>query len=70
MLHVDSNIVYSVISDIDAEYRNIEKMTITRGKIHKYLGMTIDYSSPGKVIFSMVDFIVNMLDDIPEYIRG
>ena len=70
MSHVDSNIVYSVISDIDAEYRNIEKMTITRGKIHKYLGMTIDYSSPGKVIFSMVDFIGNMLDDIPEYIRG
>ena len=32
--------------------------------------MTIDYSSPGKVIFSMIDYIVKMLDDITEYIKG
>ena len=45
-------------------------MTITRGKIHKYLGATGDYSSPGKVIFYMVDYIVNMLDQIPEDMKG
>ena len=44
MSYVDNGIVYSVLYDIDTEYRNILKMTITRGKIHKYLGMTIDYS--------------------------
>ena len=54
MSHVDSNIISSVLADIDSEYRNIVKMTITRVKINKYLGMTINYSSPGKVIFSMV----------------
>ena len=43
---------------------NIAKMTITWGKIHKYLGMAIVYYSPGKVIFSMVDYIVKMIDDI------
>ena len=41
MSHVDSDIVRSVLSDIDAEYRRIAKMTITRGNIHKYLRMTI-----------------------------
>ena len=41
MFHVDYDIIYRVISDIDAEYGNISKMTITRGKIHKYLGMNI-----------------------------
>ena len=41
-------------------------MTITRGKVHKYLRMTIDYSSPGKLIFSMIDYIGKMIDDIPE----
>ena len=45
-------------------------MTITRGKVHKYLGMTIDYSSPGKVIFSMIEYIGKMLDNIPEYMKG
>ena len=45
-------------------------MTITRGKVHKYLGMTIDYSSPGKVIFSMIDYIGKMIDDILEDMKG
>ena len=45
-------------------------MTITRGKVHKYLGVTIDYSSPGKVILLMINYIGKMLDDIPEYMKG
>ena len=40
--HVDPAVISSVLSDIDAEYGKIAKMTITRGKVHKYLGMTID----------------------------
>ena len=53
-----------------AEYGKIEKMTITRGKVHKYLGTTIDYSLPGKVIFLMIDYIGKMLDNIPENMKG
>ena len=70
LLHVDSEIFSSVLAYIDAEYVIISKMTITRGKIHKYLGMTIDYSSPDKLMSYMVDYIVNMLDDIPEDMKG
>ena len=70
MSHVYSNIVSSFLSDIDAEYGKIEKMTITCGKIHKYLWMTIDYSSRGKVILSMVNYIGNILNDTPEDTRG
>ena len=36
-------------------------MTITQGKVHKYLGMTIDYSSTGKIIFSMINYIGKFL---------
>ena len=59
--HVDPAVISSVLADIDAEYGKIAKMTITRGKVHKYLGMTIDYSSPGKVIFSMINYIGKIL---------
>ena len=45
-------------------------MTITRGKLHKYLGMTNDYSSTDKVIFLMIDYIGKFIDDIPEDIKG
>ena len=32
--------------------------------------MTIDYSSPGKVIFLMINYIGKMLDNIPEDTKG
>ena len=41
-------------------------MTITWGKIQKYLGVAIDYSFPGKGTFSMVNHIVKIIDSIPE----
>ena len=45
-------------------------MTITQGKVHKYLSMTIDYSSYGKVLFLMINYIGKVLDDIPEDMKG
>ena len=62
MWHVDSYIVSSVIDDIDTEYGKIAKMIITLGKNHKYLGMTIDYYSPGKVKFSIFNSIGKIVD--------
>ena len=61
MSHVDSYTVSSVLAEIDVEYGKISKTTIMLGKIHKYLGITIDYSFSGKVILFMVDCIGNMI---------
>jgi Reverse transcriptase (RNA-dependent DNA polymerase) len=35
------------------------KMTVSRGKVHRYLGMTLDYSTPGQI--SMFDYINEIL---------
>ena len=40
--HVHPGIASSVFADIGTEYGIIEKMTITRIKLHKYLEITID----------------------------
>ena len=40
--HVNPSVIYSVLADIAAEYGEIFKISITGGKFHKYLGMTID----------------------------
>ena len=45
-------------------------MTITGDKIHKYLGINIDYSSSVKLLFYAVNYIGNVINDIPEYIKG
>ena len=69
MFHIDSDIVSSVLTDINAEYGNIVKITITRGNIDKYLGMTIGCYFRGKVNLSMFNYIGKILDSIPEDIR-
>ena len=68
--HVEPAVVSRFLADIDTEYGKIAKMTITRGKVHKYLGTTVDYSSPGKVILSMINYIGKILDNIPEDMKG
>jgi hypothetical protein len=36
-------------------------MAVSRGKIHKYLGMTLDYSVPGQVKITMLDYVNEIL---------
>jgi hypothetical protein len=36
-------------------------MTVSRGKIHKYLSMTLDYSVPGQVKITMLDYVDEIL---------
>ena len=51
--HVGSNVVYGVINKLDEKYGKEAPLTIAQGKTHKYLGMTIDFSSEGKLIIRM-----------------
>ena len=67
--HIDPAIISIILSDIDAEYGKISKMTIPWGKVHKYLGMTIDYYLPSKVIFLMIKYIGKILGIIPEEMK-
>ena len=39
----------------------------TRGLKHDYLGMTLDFSQPGKVVVDMVDYINNMVNEFDNF---
>jgi hypothetical protein len=41
----------------------IGKIKVNHGPRHEFLGMTLDYSQPGKVIIDMVDYVKNMVSD-------
>ena len=43
------------------------EMQISRGKIHEYLGMTLDYSTPGQVSITMVKYIEEILQLYSEH---
>ena len=47
------------------EDSGITTMKPSTGKVHDYLGMTLDYSQDGKVVIHMKDYIENMLKEFP-----
>jgi hypothetical protein len=59
-----------VIQRLDEEFGKEAPLTKTRGKVHQYLGMTIDYSTSGKVKILMVDYIEDMLAELPTAMDG
>jgi len=62
--------VTGVIEQLNLEFGALSPLTVTRGKMHEYLGMTLDYSTPGKVRISMTDYITSMLDELPDDMDG
>jgi hypothetical protein len=45
-------------------------LAATTGMVHDYLGVTIDYSEKGKVKFTMYDYLEDILDEMPAYMKG
>ena len=42
-------------------------MKISRGKVHDYLGMNLDFSVPGEVKITMIPYVKGMLADFSKY---
>jgi hypothetical protein len=55
---VDESIIESVVSSIEAQYKTI---TLHTGKVHSYLGMTFNFSTPGKVKVSMEGYVRDII---------
>ena len=63
--HIYNDIVESIIELLEREYGQESPLTITRGPVHDYLGMTIDYCDKGKVKFTMLDYIDQLINKMP-----
>jgi hypothetical protein len=64
--HLNPNIVTLYIRKLHKEYGSLENLTVTRGKVHEYLGMTIDFRVKSEVRFSQYDFLKKLLNSLPE----
>ena len=58
--HVDTEEVDKILELLRGKYETIfedgsGKMTVVRGKVHEYLGMTLDFSKPGLVWITMLE---------------
>jgi hypothetical protein len=68
--HLNPDVVTKTLVLINEEYGKETPLTVTRGLMHDYFEMTIDFSHEGQVRFTMFDYISNMLDGIPDDMKG
>ena len=46
------------------------KTTISRGRVHQYLGMDMDWSQQGTLIVSMIKYLQKIIKAFPEVIKS
>jgi hypothetical protein len=68
--HVNPKAVTEVIQLLDEEFGKEAPLTKTRGKVHDYLGMTLNFSTPDQAKILMVDYIEEMLEEMPSEMEG
>ena len=64
--HINGKVNQDILDTLQKEYGKEAPIPSTTGKIHEYLGMTIDYTTPGKVVFWMEDYIDRLIKECPE----
>jgi hypothetical protein len=65
--HRKKKVMDRMIEYLRQEYKSIFKdgsgaMTVSRGKVHKYLSMTLDYTVRGQVKITIFDYVNDILD--------
>ena len=55
--HVDPKVNDDFLKWMNDTYGSLKECKCTRGKIHNYLGMTLDFSKKGKVKIRMDDYV-------------
>jgi hypothetical protein len=74
--HVDPHVVTTVLGLLDGRYGQEivggkrAPLTVNRGKVHDYLGMTLDFSEDGVVKIDMQDYVKKVLGEMPEDMDG
>jgi hypothetical protein len=61
--HMEQAVLEDFFTWINERYGGLKEVTCTRGRVHTYLGMTLDYSKKGKLKIRMNDYVERMLDE-------
>jgi len=63
--HVDKNVVEDVLKLLNDKFGKESPVTTTRGKVLEYLGMTLDYTTKGKVKISTYKYLDKLFVELP-----
>jgi hypothetical protein len=68
--HVSLEVVDNFVEQMETEFGADAPINKSRGKVHNYLGMCMDFSTPGRVVITMENYIQMVLHDVPEDMNG
>ena len=63
--HMEQEVLEEFFTWVNERYGGLKEVTCTRGRIHTYLGMTLDFTQKGKVKIRMDDYVQRMLEEFP-----
>ena len=66
---MDKKVLEEFLKDLREEFGQENELSETTGLVHDYLGMTLDYSLPGKVAFTMFNFLEDVIAEAPENLK-
>ena len=64
--HHEESMVNDIIRKLNAEFGQCDNMSVSEGRVHDYLSMKLDYTVPGTLKVSMINYINTILDDCPK----
>ena len=64
--HINPKAVTSIINALSKEYADIMPLSVSRRKVHGYLGMVFDYATDGQVLVQMYQYIQGVINGAPE----
>ena len=68
--HEEEDALDEFIGMMETEFGGDSPLSVSRGPIQQYLGMTLDFSEGGKVTIKMADYVKTMLSDAPSSMDG
>jgi len=68
--HTEKNVVYNITEHLSNRFGKEGPLTLDSGKILKYLGMMLDYTSKNKVKISMYKYLDKLLTELPMDMNG
>ena len=69
--HVKQGVLDGIIDKLNDIFGSDgEKLAASYGYVHEYLGMTIDWSEEGLVVFTMYDYLEDIIADAPDCFDG
>ena len=64
--HKEQSVLDEFFKDVKDEFGQEDELMVKKGLVHEYLGITIDYLIPRKVVFTMFDYLEDVIVEASE----